>query len=402
MNGWNRVLGDVRRDWGTDEARRVDWEAVDKRLFARIEHEHRAERRSILPVHGRTWKAMAAGLAAAAAVAIVAGSALDRRSVETERAGAIDEAASIAGIDGSGEVLVGGRPGSVGTPLRLGDVVEARGVQVTLGRAGKLIVVLERGSAVAVTHVQGALVLALARGAVEAQVVPIASGEALAIDVGPSRVAVHGTHFRVARTGEQVSVDLNEGVVSVGEAPRTGSTRGGLVIAPAHAEFFAGDAQGTLRVTHDPSSVRMGAILAPAAQLKPAAMAPAAGLTLPRSESNGETTTPPTVAGAVRPEPSHVTSVAPSASGGPATGPSAEALLTAAVRTCMADRLHADDVTVVVTTTLYLQLRDDGSVRSARFDPPVAPDVNSCAAQSIYKARFAHGGDMAIRVSVKT
>jgi hypothetical protein len=67
----------------------------------------------------------------------------------------------------------------------------------------------------------------------------------------------------------------------------------------------------------------------------------------------------------------------------------------------MAERLHAVDVTVVVSTTLYLELRDDGWVRSAHFDPPVAPDVNACAAQSIYKTRFTHGGDVTIPVSVK-
>jgi hypothetical protein len=67
----------------------------------------------------------------------------------------------------------------------------------------------------------------------------------------------------------------------------------------------------------------------------------------------------------------------------------------------MAERLHADDVTVVVSTTLYIQLRDDGWVQSARFDPPVAPDVNACAAQSIYRTRFTHGGELLIPVSVK-
>jgi hypothetical protein len=67
----------------------------------------------------------------------------------------------------------------------------------------------------------------------------------------------------------------------------------------------------------------------------------------------------------------------------------------------MAEGLHADDVTVVVSTTLYLQLNDDGTVRIARFEPPVAPDVNACAAQAIYSTRFGHGGGAAIPVSFK-
>jgi hypothetical protein len=64
----------------------------------------------------------------------------------------------------------------------------------------------------------------------------------------------------------------------------------------------------------------------------------------------------------------------------------------------MAERPSAENVTVSVSTTLHLTLHEDGSVQSARFDPPVAPDVNACAAQSIYKTRFAHGGAATIAV----
>jgi hypothetical protein len=64
----------------------------------------------------------------------------------------------------------------------------------------------------------------------------------------------------------------------------------------------------------------------------------------------------------------------------------------------MAERPRVENVTVVVRTTLRLELDDDGSVRAARFDPPVAPDVNACAATSIYKVRFPHGGTEAISI----
>jgi len=67
----------------------------------------------------------------------------------------------------------------------------------------------------------------------------------------------------------------------------------------------------------------------------------------------------------------------------------------------MAERLHAEDLTVVVSTTLYLRVHEDGMVRSAHFDPPVAPDVNTCAAQSIYKTRFPRAGELTIPISVK-
>jgi hypothetical protein len=86
---------------------------------------------------------------------------------------------------------------------------------------------------------------------------------------------------------------------------------------------------------------------------------------------------------------------------GPSGDPNAEATLAAAVRGCLAERPSAANVTVSVTTTLRLGLRDDGSVRTARFEPPVAPDVNACAVQSIYKTRFTHGGVASIPIDFR-
>jgi hypothetical protein len=56
---------------------------------------------------------------------------------------------------------------------------------------------------------------------------------------------------------------------------------------------------------------------------------------------------------------------------------------------------------VVVSTTVHLGVGPDGAVTSARFDPPVAPDVNACASGAIYKARFSHAGNVAIPVDLK-
>jgi hypothetical protein len=101
--------------------------------------------------------------------------------------------------------------------------------------------------------------------------------------------------------------------------------------------------------------------------------------------------------------PAHVErqAAAPAAPQASAGDPNADAAIAAAVRACMVERPSAENVTVSVSTTLYLALHDDGSVRSARFEPPVAPDVNACAAQSIYKTRFTHGGAATISVDIK-
>ena len=56
--------------------------------------------------------------------------------------------------------------------------------------------------------------------------------------------------------------------------------------------------------------------------------------------------------------------------------------------------------TAHVTTTLRLDLLDNGMVRNAIFDPPVATDVNTCAVPAIYRTRFAHGGSASVLIDV--
>jgi ferric-dicitrate binding protein FerR (iron transport regulator) len=386
--GLDKLLAEARADLGAEVADRVDWDAVDAKLFARIEQERRTERARFAPQRRRGLTLAGVGLAAAVAVvALLAGKTRD--SLEADDMAVSDSAAgSVIAIEGGGTVLVDGRPVAGGAGLRLGDVLETRGARATIERPGKVTLTLEPGSRTVVTHVQGALILALERGAVEAQVVPVAGGEAFAVDVEGSRVAVHGTHLRVARDAERVVVDLNEGVVSIGDAPRAGSLLGALVNAPAHIEFMAADRAGTLTQTHDPAAVRAPEPQAPAAaSLSIASRRPVASALRAPAAPPGE----------VRPEarsPAGASAKPVAAS----PEPSPEEAISGAVHACMAERPRADNVTVVVSTTLRLELADDGTVRFARFDPPVAPDVNACSAQAIYRERFGHGGAVAIPI----
>jgi hypothetical protein len=82
----------------------------------------------------------------------------------------------------------------------------------------------------------------------------------------------------------------------------------------------------------------------------------------------------------------------------PSVDPDADNTVARAVRACMSEHPRPDGVTVVVSTTLHLWLGDDGSVRTARFEPPVAPDVNACAAEPIYRTRFPKHGAVKIQV----
>jgi len=400
-----KLIDESRDELGAREVRDIDWDAVDRELFARIEQERRLERFRAVGPRAPAWGVGASVLAAAAVLALVAGKTHSMRTptLESPVAVAVAPAAgSVVGILGGGELLVGGKPVTTGATLHLGDVLETRGTSVTVERPGKLSMILEAGTHATVTHVQGALILALDTGAIEAQVVPVPSGEAFAVDVAGTRVAVHGTHLRVARDGvdgEHVAVDLNEGVVVVGPAPREGSTVGTLVTAPAHADFATPDLAGTLTVTHDPAAVRPPNGITVSAQSANGsggvytATLPATPATTTRPEGARPATAP-----VVRPAPAVPAAPTPAV---PAADPNAAATLAAAVRGCVMTHPSPENVTVVLNTTLHVDLDADGNVKAARFDPPVAPDVNVCAAPVIYRTRFAHDGSADVPVDVK-
>ncbi len=392
----DQLVGEARRARAAHEAGAIDWDKIDKALYDRLDQVRREDRARFVPgrsARSRWALAAIAGIVAVLVVALGKG----REEPPARQAGDSppggDECAGVV-VAVEGRVLVNHGFAAPGRRIGLGDVIEATG-RLTIERPGKLTVAIERDSTVKVTHVHGALVLSLDRGAIEASVLPVASGEAFAVDVEYSRVAVHGTHLRVAREGSQAVVDLSEGVVSIGGAPRVGSVLGTLVVAPAHAAFGVSDARGTLTVTHDPAAVRPPLTLAAATP----SMAPQPLLTplLPAQEKTEASPPHPAVAAdsPARAGPSKAAPPAPSEA-------ETTAVLTKAVRDCMAARPPAENVTVVVQTTLYLGLQDDGTVRSARFEPPVAREVNECATPAIFKARFAHGGSSSFLVLLRS
>jgi hypothetical protein len=405
----DKVVGEAREEFRPDS---VDWDTVERGLFARVEAERRASRVRATRERGHIWTTAAAALAAAGIVLVlVARPGREGPGAQADRA---VSAATLLAVQGSGEIFVNGAPAPVGAALHQGDVVEGRGARATFVRPGHVTMVVEAGTRAVVARAEAPLVLTLERGAVDAQVVPVASGEAFAVDVDGSRVAVHGTHLRVARNAGTVTVDLSEGVVAIGRAPRVGSVLGTLVTAPAHAEFAAADIRGTMMVTHDPSAVREPESgFEPAASPAPAMAAnpPAPRPTSVAPEARPSVNTAPKAAPALAPADSVVepppapsaaelatatASASPAAPAGP--DPDADNTVARAVRACIAGHPRPDGMTVVVSTTLHLWLGEDGSVRSARFDPPVAPDVNSCAAEAIYRTRFTKRGGVKIRV----
>jgi ferric-dicitrate binding protein FerR (iron transport regulator) len=425
MTDENVTLDDVVRDSKTllDPALvgvNIDWERSEVALLARVEAEARFER-ARLGGRRRLWAGAALALAAAAAIPLFLARGGDRAvSLEHAAVDAVGQrsAGALVRKEGRGEVRIGAPAAmtiaTAGSALERGDAAEAHDAKGFFQRDNQVTWALEDGARVAVRGTHGALVLALERGAVEAQVTPVPAGEAFAVDVEGTRVAVHGTHLRVARDGTRVMVDLTEGVVSIGAPPRTGSTYGQLVNAPAHIEFDANDPKGTMKVTHDPARVRAALALrapaenvvavsprmtippaAAAAPPAPYAAAPAQAAAVGPVAGPGPSARSPSARGLVLPSAGAAGAAATSA---PLADP--EKAIAGAVLACArsqaGDSERPEDVTITVSSKLVLRIGDDGAVMSARFEPPLAPEVQTCASGVIYGARFPAAGTRTI------
>ena len=424
------------RNLDEDDAK---WSAVEERILAQMAKQRSPlieEVRASASSRVRFLRVGAAVLAAAAAIALVVKD--DPVTVSNESGAMHAElgASSLRSNEGPGQVRVGGFQVSAGHALRAGDLVEADGTRAVLERPRKVTWLLEGNAASApaapdaehaadqtvgrarVKSAGESLVLGLEDGVIEAQVTPVANGEAFAVDVASGtslvRVAVHGTHLRVARVGSHVTVDLTEGVVSIGVPPRSGSTYGTLVTAPAHVELDVADLDHSLRVDHATSAVRAPVTLAPShesaitAQNAAGARAEsAAGAANAAGGAGAAGATPPVALATVpRPASEPRAAIDPSRNAAPAKADPARpvlpprAAIAEAVRDCAAQRSRPQNVRVTVSSSLTLHIATGGDVETAQFDPPLLPEIQSCAATAIYKAKLAESAGTSVVIPI--
>lgn len=369
----------------------VDWSRLEARTMAAVEDERPALVGDLAPNASalrRATAACAVALAAAAAVIVFARADRDP-GVGDVTASADEPASSLRTTEGAGEVRVDGVVAAPGHVMHAGASIESAHARAIFERPGKVTWLLEQEERAAApaarARVKSAgepLVVGLEHGVIEADVVPVAAGEAFAIDVaterGIVRVAVHGTHLRVARAGDQVVVDLTEGVVSIGTPPRSGPTYGTLVTAPAHVELDATDLR-TIRVDHatvrEPVALdaRVGAARPDAPRLSPP---------------------PPKLA----PSASRAVEEAPASRARP--NPPTRDAIAAGVRACAATHARSGEVRVTLSSTLRLRVSPTGAVASAQFSPPLSPEIQRCAAQLIYKAKLDETGLVTIPIDL--
>jgi hypothetical protein len=222
---------------------------------------------------------------------------------------------------------------------------------------------------------QGAITLDLLRGSVHAEVVHRDREEAFAVEVGTTRIAVHGTSFTVTREGDRAVVEVTHGSVAVGPAGHPGSTQGWLLVGPERASFSLDGGRDVrwLEVAN-----------APVAGARQARRIGAAAGEPPRPSASKLPVNASSSPGAFAASPS---GTLPAGLSEAAYGPGT-ARIVASIAACHQRQVAAGGVDFSVESSLSFSIAPDGSIPEAVFSPPLSPTLMACAEEQIRKARF--------------
>ncbi len=398
-----RVMVSALRE---EDAPQHDWDAVEQRLSVRLDEVERVSRLHA-PVRIASPLRMALPLVAAAA-AIVLGIGLGGTSAPAPAVGASRHVAPASVALASGEA--GGRGDHDLSALRAGDVVETGDAAATFSQAGSLrwsiaphsrVVIKTQARAPGLAESEGGHVVALEQGSLRAEVAPrdpsLGLIEAFAVEVGGTRVAVHGTAFSVSRGPGGIVVDVEHGAVAVGPVGHVGATSGHLLVGPSRAACSL-DGGRTARNLPRPLAVAAerepDPTEAPPRDDEPSGAPPGASVS---ARAAGTPARSPVAARGAEPEAS--AGAAPSVADAAAPEAAAPTLPTltlggvrAGLHRCFAQAYGGAGAALglSVRSTLTVTLRDDGSVQSARFDPPMKPEFLACSG-GVLGGRFGEG-----------
>lgn len=255
-----------------------------------------------------------------------------------------------------------------GDTLPSTEIIESRDERLSIVHPGRAAWTLEPGGRAAVLQHGDVITVRLLKGAIRATVVPSPEPERFAVEAAETRVAVHGTVFRVELFADHNVVDVEEGVVAVSPiAGGAGNTT--LLRAPAHAEFT-------------PNGVaRRPPPIAIAKRKRANANVSANATQTPRANEPGQASE---AAGEIAEEkalPAELTIGEVEASISP---------VVAGISRCFAENTEASgNLRVTAQTHLTLDVAPDGAVTSVAFQPPLSPAVQACGEQQAYQVRFA-------------
>jgi ferric-dicitrate binding protein FerR (iron transport regulator) len=330
------------RDARDEPATELDWSRLEARLLSQAGRALPARKRS---PHPYAWGALAV---AAAAVFWLIGTRPQPSTSPSPQ----------ANVEAPGPLQRNG------DSLALGERVETGTREVTVDHAGRAQWTLAPSSSAVLASRDERITVQLERGSVLSRVVPNPKPETFVVEAAGTRVAVHGTVFRVALEGGRVLVEVREGTVGVGPL---GDVPAFLLKAPAHGNFAADGRSGSIdgRWVHA-SEVRQ------AAQQK----------TTPfRSASSPASSSAPPLPLVASAEPPPEPSINDIEAG--------IARIVDATSNCFAGHTQsADGVQITVRTALSLKILSSGAVADVDFEPPLSPDAEKCAAASIAQVHF--------------
>lgn len=352
-----KLVDEARRDGVPD----LDWDSVESTLLARIANAKQTPR--AVP-RRMTWLVPAA-LAAFASLAV--GALLLRPGT----------AGRIGGSEGAANAVLSpapaGRPESVdGDALSSGAVVTSGQQAVVVRHVDHVTWTLAPEGVAQVESVGDVVALALDKGSLSATVTKSLRPESFVVRVEKSRIAVHGTRFRIDRLEKSVHIEVTEGIVAIG---------------PVGGKSFELPAPGSVVVSFDgirsdetapssPGTRGAGATAAgtPSRPSEPAAANDAEGVSKNATEGGGKVT-------------------AAQAGPAPSEAPGVERVIQA-VRRCLSENTVAGgDLRVSVRTRLSLRVQATGRVGEVLFDPPLAPPVQACVGARVGSIGFVASHD---------
>ncbi len=265
-----------------------------------------------------------------------------------------------------------------GDALTLGTHVTAGNRNVVIEHAGRARWTLDPHATASVKDAGEFLTVRLEQGALTASVVPQTKPETFAVEVGGTRVAVHGTAFRVERSGDRVLVEVTEGTVAV-EPTSTHSDPSFLLRRGSRGNFGLDGRTGTVEgnasvvmLDSGPKSHReIARVVAPSS--------PRAQAAPPTTATAPATAEAPAVTKPASPLPEQ-----PSISDIESGVSSAVELM----NRCFRAKAQATDIRVSASTGMTLSIAGDGTVQSVTFGPPLAPAVEDCGVAGLRNLTF--------------
>ena len=377
-----------------DEARAesltpVAWDELEARLLYAVDRDR--ARSTAYPAEA-PWSRLFAYVAVAAAMVLGIGAAGRLRATADEpRSGALVAIESLPVLSSRAldarALHVGDRIETNAEPIRF-EVADA--VRWTAGPRS-IVEVRAVGDSSGVGQT-----VQLVRGELRAEVVPRPASEGLVeafgVEVGRTRVAVHGTAFRVVNEGESALVEVDHGAVAVGPVGHVGETTGHLLVGRSRARFSLDGGREAVRLEMDSTDAPSSATApvpnesgAKQALDDPGSPAPSsrASSGVAPTAFRGVVNTPPSAEPEARSAtrvPTSEPTVAPSAA--PLSRPTLTAsVVRSGLIACFGARQAGSfsSVRISFASQLRFTLRPDGTIQAARFEPPIAPELQSCA-----------------------